>query len=654
MNGIDIWSVDTITSEVQQIANKLDDHIAKAANQVPELARQLVNRLRRFEKTSDQLEKTHQHCECSLEQVTGFKSKVGRYIALGNNGSPAGDVPCAWDEILSDEHTRMLSTQFHLLKTLVRVLRVATVEEQETELSSPSLKRLLDQSNTDATAIRETSRSANINIASNMGQGSVIDGLIPLSTESYHQTCPVTTNRSAVAGRNSMASGLAAQSASFMLTERVLQKPTLLRRAFISRKKPINTRNALITDLCRASQDNDKGWAEDILSQGVDVDGVDGRSLAPLHYATKAGHLEMVRLLVENGAQINGVARRSSAIMATAIDNNQIRVLRYLLDNGADADALYFDRIEQKCPLQLAIQRHRPEAVSLLMSHNANVNYTGPGSLSILATAVETGQKEMVTLILAKAAVNAAESQTRWGSRLTALHVAAYKGHDDILNQLLLAGACPTSTCNLRKDGKDNVGDLTALHLARGRCAASLIRAGVGVYSKDSKRQLPLSRAAQWGNLEAFGDILAAGGPVNAADNEGNTALHHACRTFASEANEVRTTVLDSLIGIVKGLIRRGASVESQRAGFGILREGCRKVYRLQVKKKESLPGHMEGLAKLVVKRSEKPQGHRSRWKGRRVLGGNRAGHAHATVDVYAKVRVAGERSGANARREVF
>ena len=163
-------------------------------------------------------------------------------------------------------------------------------------------------------------------------------------------------------------------------------------------------------------------------------------------------------------------------------------------------------------------------------------------------------------------------SHADWATDISALHVAAYRGHRDIADILLDAGASATLTCRRKKlDG------ITALHLARGPVAETVLARGGRLFARDSAGQFPLSWAARAADADAVRALLAHGAPVNASDAEEETALHTAARAFAQDARECVLDHLDGFIRVAGELTRGGASDATRTAARRIVLDGCQR-----------------------------------------------------------------------------
>lgn len=118
----------------------------------------------------------------------------------------------------------------------------------------------------------------------------------------------------------------------------------------------------------------------------VDVNLRDHSNKTPLHWACEGGHLETVKLLVENGANLEatssvGYNHSLKTPLYYAAKNGNTEVISYLLSAGASVE---------KTPnaLGMAILYGRLEAVKLLIEHGIDINYADSfGNTPILDTA---------------------------------------------------------------------------------------------------------------------------------------------------------------------------------------------------------------------------------------------------------------------------
>ena len=84
-----------------------------------------------------------------------------------------------------------------------------------------------------------------------------------------------------------------------------------------------------------------------------------------LRYAAQSGHLDMVKLLVENG--INIYADNEWALQVAA-QNGHLEVVKFLVEHGADI------HVDNDWSLRMAVQQGYLEVVKFLMEHKANIH----------------------------------------------------------------------------------------------------------------------------------------------------------------------------------------------------------------------------------------------------------------------------------------
>lgn len=103
----------------------------------------------------------------------------------------------------------------------------------------------------------------------------------------------------------------------------------------------------------------------------VNTDITDTSGYSSLHYASRAGHLEIVEYLVTNGANVNLLTRSNqSSPLHRASKQGHTAVVSYLLKNGADAELKDSDGFT---PLHHAAWANHLEICKLLISYNQHL-----------------------------------------------------------------------------------------------------------------------------------------------------------------------------------------------------------------------------------------------------------------------------------------
>ncbi|KAJ7172246.1 hypothetical protein C8R46DRAFT_1085272 [Mycena filopes] len=186
----------------------------------------------------------------------------------------------------------------------------------------------------------------------------------------------------------------------------------------------------------------------------------------PLVTASYHGHLEIVKLLLENGAHVNHLgSKKHGGALGSASYAGQVETVRFLLENGAAVDlpggkfgsalgaASFAGNISvaqillengansnlvgyHGPPLRIACLHGDVELAHLLLEKGADVDATGGRLVSALGTAAFVGNIDVVRLLLDRGAdINLAGGQ--YGS---ALGCAASGGNADIVRLLLDKG----------------------------------------------------------------------------------------------------------------------------------------------------------------------------------------------------------------------
>lgn len=259
---------------------------------------------------------------------------------------------------------------------------------------------------------------------------------------------------------------------------------------------------------------------------------------SPLHIASDFGHAEIVEYLLDEGAEINDKAYTGATPLYFAALNGHLETVRILISKGANINAkgLY----SGNTPINNAAEEGHEDVVELILTHNASVNI---GNRTLNQTPIQVasfyGHKGIVQLLIKhKADVNA----VRYDG-LTCLMGAALNGHKDIVDLLILNGA-KLDLCTF--DGS------TALHLSARRghngVVKSLLEAKVDMDLTNEGDLTALHEAARSGNLEVVKMLTATGCNVDARALGGFTPLH--------------ITAIKRHVHISEALLSAGASVD--------------------------------------------------------------------------------------------
>lgn len=225
--------------------------------------------------------------------------------------------------------------------------------------------------------------------------------------------------------------------------------------------------------------------------------------LTPLEFASFLGHVDVVRVLLDNDEEpwrhskralhLAAVERRYSSLVTSQEASDHEKVVHMLLEAGYDVDSVQFDLT----PLCVAAKLGSVGIVKILLDAGAHVNVELDYEPLYWAIGAEKNQAEIVEMMIAKGAdVFDVDSRTS-----TYLHYAAAAGKNEAVKLLLECGLDPNS---------EDIDSRTPLH-----------RVAIRAFTLD----LPWICFTETVDL-----LLSYGARVDISDDNGITVLHIACR----------------------------------------------------------------------------------------------------------------------------
>lgn len=170
-------------------------------------------------------------------------------------------------------------------------------------------------------------------------------------------------------------------------------------------------------------------------SLDVDINAENYRYETPLILAAREGHLETVQLLVSGGAAVN---HRTHGIGETALfcaaKAGWCDIVQFLCEHGADVDGHRYDGVTALCA---AAKRGHTEILELLAEARGVGSNTATSDLSALREAVKYGHTDVVRVLLARNA-NARDSQEQWS---TLVCRAIFSNNAEVVHLLVNHGA---------------------------------------------------------------------------------------------------------------------------------------------------------------------------------------------------------------------
>jgi ankyrin repeat protein len=184
--------------------------------------------------------------------------------------------------------------------------------------------------------------------------------------------------------------------------------------------------------------------ARSLVEHGADAKAQDNNGWTALHFSVQAGRVDLSRLLLEHGADATVYYSDRTTLLHAVVPGGSVDLVRLLVEHGADVTAQDEDKWT---PLHLSVRHRRMDLIYLLLEHGADVTAQGqdrstPLHLAVLEDlAVREGSLDFTRLLVGHGAdVTAKDEQ---GS--TPLHLAVREGCVELARFLVEHGADATA-----------------------------------------------------------------------------------------------------------------------------------------------------------------------------------------------------------------
>lgn len=171
---------------------------------------------------------------------------------------------------------------------------------------------------------------------------------------------------------------------------------------------------------------------------GLPVDPKDDDGETPLIHATRQGHLQTAKYLLDHGADPSVASSLGATALHHAAGIGNTELMKLLLAKGVDVES----ESDAGTPLVWAAGHGQQDAVKLLLQHNAKPNTENDDGVTALLSAVAAGSLPCLEVLIEAGA----NPNIRAGGA-TPLHIAADSGNIEVIKCLLRAGGDP-NTCD--------------------------------------------------------------------------------------------------------------------------------------------------------------------------------------------------------------
>lgn len=251
--------------------------------------------------------------------------------------------------------------------------------------------------------------------------------------------------------------------------------------------------------------------------------------------AANNGHIDCVRLLLENKVTVTATNGNEDTALIVAVQNNHKDIAKLLLEHGCPINhqnSIGYTALMRACELGLV------EMVELLLKHGAvdisediapehagKANgvsklpqYMPQGYTSLMVAVLKQPENyQQIVEILLQANFNANEIDLQ---DMTVLHHAAKHSTEDVIELLVQNGA----SVNV-KDVWGVTPLMTAVAYGKVHNVQNLLKHGADVKIACKAQRTALSIAARTGSEEMLNTLIAAGADLNTKDAHGHVPL---------------------------------------------------------------------------------------------------------------------------------
>ncbi|XP_033732117.1 uncharacterized protein LOC117321715 [Pecten maximus] len=261
------------------------------------------------------------------------------------------------------------------------------------------------------------------------------------------------------------------------------------------------------------------------LDTGVDIDLLNGKKDTALLWAARWGHTDTVNCLLDRRADVSLENDKKSTALYWAVRYQKYDTVRLLLQKGR-ANPNQTRLLGLVAPIVIASALGNNTIVKELIRHGADVNTIIRGGEMPLHHAAKEGHVDVVQTLLKEGAILTAQDER--GDR--ALSLASQNGYADVVMLLLDSGADMYHKNHFGMDAW-----YSAINQKNDIVLNVLTNHYNNLYEKDRTLKSPLCIAASLGRCAKIETLVKLGAYAEQQDEDGNTLMHHAAANNQGE-----------------------------------------------------------------------------------------------------------------------
>ena len=267
------------------------------------------------------------------------------------------------------------------------------------------------------------------------------------------------------------------------------------------------------------------------------VDFDDELSQKPIHLAAQNDHTNVVKQFLDiRPSLVSSTTKDGNTLAHLAAKKGSVDVLQAMFDIDTALVTNAKNRFNENSPLHLATEGGHLEAVKAMLLNGVSPNDENKSGFTPIHLAAKCGHADVFDLF-ARTGVSLKQPSSKIG--MTALHIAAYFGEEDIARELFkhipahTKTTMPTKPENALIDELCYESELTPIHLASYSGSENVVRAvlnqpGVEVSAKSvPSGYTALHLACLTGHVGVVGLLLSRSTELlKVSDEAGQTSLH--------------------------------------------------------------------------------------------------------------------------------